>query len=135
MGFKAKRKIYKLKFADEDLAGLEVMARSVSLGQMLDLSSSEGVGKVDRDDAEQTNGMFDLFVSALVSWNLEEEDEDGNAVPVPPTLSGLRAQDTEFAMSLVNAWAEAISSVSAPLAKPSNSGETPPEASLPMEAL
>lgn len=135
MGFKAKRKIYKLKFADEDLAGLEVMARSVSLGQMLDLSSSEGVGKVNKDDAEQTNGMFDLFISALVSWNLEEENPDGSDSPVPATLEGLRAQDTEFAMALVNAWAEAISSVSAPLARPSNSGETPPEASLPMEAL
>lgn len=129
--FKAKRKIYRLKFADEDLAGLEIMARSVSLGQLLELSSSEGVGKVDKADAEQTKGMFELFASSLVSWNLVEEDE----TPVPTTYEGLLTQDTEFVMAIISAWSEAISGVAAPLAAASNSGETSPEVSIPMESM
>jgi hypothetical protein len=135
MGFKAKRKVYKLVFADDDLAGLEILARSVSLGSMLSLSTTTGVGKLDKDDTEQTNGMFELFANALVRWNLEDEDNDGQTVPVPANLDGLMAQDTEFAMAIVTAWSEAISGVSAPLGSGSASGETSPETSIPMETL
>lgn len=135
MGFKAKRKVYKLVFADEELAGLEILARSVSLGAMLSLSTTGGVGKLDKDDTEQTNGMFELFSNALVRWNLEDENEAGETVPVPANLDGLMAQDTEFAMSIVTAWSEAIAGVSAPLGSKSGSGETPPEASIPTETL
>jgi hypothetical protein len=131
MGFTVKRKIYKLIFEDDDLAGLEILARSVSLGQMLAISGEGRVGKVDTEDAEQTQGMFEMFAGALVQWNLEEED----GTPIPVTMEGLQGLDTEFVTAIIEAWTSAIAGVTAPLAKQSTSGGTSQEASIPMETL
>jgi hypothetical protein len=136
VGFKKKTTIYELTFADADLEGLEVRAKSVPSGTLLDLM--DAATKVDvtaksfsGDDMSAIKQLLNGFAKALVSWNLEEED----GTPVPPTLESVHAQEFIFILPIVTAWMDAVAGVSADLGKDSGSGETFPEGSLPMETL
>lgn len=152
MGYKRKRKIYKLTFTgDSELEGLEVMARSLSVGQMLELVKlADSAGMVDArafggplaadpvgaDSAEMSKeavaaveGMIGYFAKALMTWNLE--DEDGKKIPA--TLKGLKDQDTDFVLKIIGEWMTAASGVSADLGKGSTSGPRFPEVSIPMD--
>jgi len=129
VGFIRQRRVYRLNFADDtELAGLEVRARSVPLGEFM---SIVGLADTAEPGSEEMQRLFSGFVAQLVSWNLEAEDGQ----PVPADLEGLYSQDFEFAMQLVLAWIEAIASVPGPLGAASPSGETSPAPSLPMEPL
>ncbi len=136
MGFKKKTTIYELMFADAELEGLEVRAKSVPSGTLLDLM--DAASKVDvtvksfsPGDLLAIKQLLTGFAEALVSWNLEEED----GTPVPPTLESVHAQEITFIMPIVTAWMDAVAGVSSDLGKDSGSGETFPEGSLPMETL
>lgn len=127
MGFKRSAKIYKLVFDDPELEGLEVRARSLSIGEMRRLSANQQ----DADDNTVTE-MLAAFVKALVDWNLE--DEDGN--PVPHTVAALEEfPDNDFVLGMINTWIDAVIGVDAELGKDSPSGEPFPEGSIPMEPL
>jgi len=128
VGFQSKKKAFRLKFADPEMAGLEVTARSLTTGQFLDLQAS----MADKADEGSVRRMIELLASRLESWNLEDEE---TGMPVPATLDGILAQELDFTMAIINAWSEAVAGVSAPLAGGSNSGGTSPELSIPMEAL
>lgn len=133
LGYKVERKVYRLRFESADMAGLVVRARSVPLGQFLDLAGMAGSpadGKLSAESVKDALGLFEGFASALVDWNVE--DDDG---PVPATLDGIRSLDIDFGLAVVMAWLEAIADVSPPLGSSSNVGERFPEASLPMEPL
>ena len=126
MGYRAPRKTFRLVFEDEDRAGLEVRARSASVGRLLEIE--------EKDGAESVRMLFEAFADALEGWNLE--DEDGN--PVPATLAGLMSLDLDFATDLVAAWKEGITGISGPLERKSNGGApspdgAPAELSIPME--
>ena len=117
MGFRHEPKTFSLVFDDPDLEGLEVKARSLSIGELND------------DDIQ----VFESFAKALVSWNLE--DEDGN--PLPPTLEIIQSYpDLGFMSALSNAWLNAVMGVNQELGKGSGSGEPSlVESTLPMEPL
>lgn len=116
MGFKHQAKVYRLVFDDPALNGLEVKARSLSIGEL-------------NDDEVR---VFESFAKALVSWNLE--DEDGN--PLPATLEAIESYpDAEFMTTLVSAWVNAITGVDKDLGKDSTSGKSFPEDTIPMEPL
>jgi len=116
VGFKHQPKIYKIVFDDPDLAGLEVKARGLSIGEL-------------RDD-EITPA--ESFANALVSWNLE--DEEGR--PLPMTLGTLENYpDLNFINTLVEAWLNAVIGVDDELGKDSGSGKPFLEGSIPMEPL
>ena len=131
-GFQAPRKIYRLTFADPDLAGLEVRARSVSTGQFLEISSlAELAGEHGTStDANEVRKLFTAFAGAVVSWNLEDRGH-----PIAPDVEGLYSQDFDFVLNLIMAWLGAIASVPDPLGRASSGGERFPEESLPMESL
>lgn len=141
MGYVREPKTYRLKFADPEMEGLEVRARSLPLGQFMELmtlASSMGDGALSNKDAEQVNTIFRIFSSALVSWNLELPDprgEDYEPIPVPADMDGLYSQDLNFIMQIVRAWMTAIASVDDELGKGLNSSNKSLEASLPMETL
>lgn len=133
MGFKRERKTYRLQFEGE-LQGLVVRARSLPLGKFMELGklldtdaeitpSGEDMGKVDT--------MFHTFADALLSWNLEDDDDN----PVPATAEGLYTQDLEFCTAVITAYMHAVSGVSAPLPQGSPAGEPSLEESIPMESL
>lgn len=130
MGFKVKRKVFRLKFKDSELDGLEVLARSLNTGQFLEMESA----KIERAEGGKvaegaTQRMLELLAGALESWNAEDED----GVPIPATMDGIRSQDLDFSMTIINAWTDAIAGVSAPLPETSSGGQPSLEASIPMD--
>ncbi|MGR6923083.1 hypothetical protein ACU635_53265 [[Actinomadura] parvosata] len=133
MGYKRPTKVYKLVFAeDDDMAGLEVRARSMSTGALLDMAPLLDLKLSASPTAEEMESIAELlekFAQVLVSWNLE--DEDGQ--PVPATLEGLLDQDIDFVIRIIMAWADAISGVPAPLPQTSPDGEPSLAASIPMD--
>ena len=126
MGYQ--RRVYKLVFDDPEMNGLEVTARSVSIGVMrrvMALSDEEGT-------PETLFKMAEEFSKALVSWNLEED-----GVPVPATLEGLEDQDSNFLLEVIGAWTSTIARVddASPLDSDSDSGPLSLAGSIPMETL
>lgn len=120
-----KRKTYKLLF--EEWGGITVRLHSLPLGDFLEL--------VELSDSPKSSPvidkMFDYLIGALIGWDVE--DEDGN--PVPPTMDGLKSQDTDFGIAVVMAWQEAIAGVTGPLEQSSRSGastDSLPDLDLPV---
>lgn len=132
-GYRPNRKVYKLRFEDEDMDGLVVRVRSTSVGSLLVVA---GFITIDPDnlgpqDLAKLHELFAMLASALVEWNVEDDD----GVPVPATLDGIKSQDADFVMVIVRAWFEAISGVPAPLGPPSSGGGPSLAPSIPMEPL
>jgi hypothetical protein len=119
-GFKAPRTVYKLVFDDEDMAGLEVRARGMSISQ----SAEHDAFIRDADIAAS-------FARYLDSWNVTDDDDN----EVPATLDGVRSLEVPFLSRIVAAWRWAGIKVEAPLALPSHDGEHALEESMPMETL
>jgi hypothetical protein len=126
MGFRAKRKVIVLQFAD-DLEGLEVRARSLSMAELLDLGDqiaaleSGGLAALS-----EVRGLINQFAEHLESWNLEDED----GAPIPMTAEAVLGQDPGMVIEMVLAWAEGVVSIrkSDPL-DPSSTDGTPSELS------
>jgi hypothetical protein len=133
MGYVRQRKVYRLRFADEDMAGLVVQARSAPVGQFLGLAKLAELkgGDFRAEDAERIDELFRGFASCLVDWNLEGED----GTPVPATLEGIYTQETDFILQIIFAWIEAIAGVSVPLGPRSSDGGKSLEGSMPMATL
>lgn len=148
MGYQKKTKVYVLKFQDEELEGLVVKAKSVSIGSLLGLidASKLGRGSLNPEDLSKLDGLFDTFASALLEWNLE--NEDGEPVTFDPIkVDGVREtpreakarvlkeQDLDFALDLIMAWLDAIVGVTGPLGQQSSGGNQSPEEPINMETL
>ena len=132
MGFKARKKLYRLTFADDtDLFGLEVVMSSVSMGTLLTLQEMSDRADEVAKDKTQFRDVIEIFAGAMLSWNLEDDFDE----PVPVTVDGILTQDPDFIMAIITAWTKAIAGVADPLGDSSTSGAPSPEASLPMEPI
>lgn len=133
MGYKRPKKVYKLVFADEEFAGLEVRATSIPLGQLMEFEEAFELATKDAPTVaignERATNLFKLFVDVIVDWNLEDESDQ----PVPVSVDGLLSCERDFVIQLVAAWKIAVSGVSRPLEQPSPDGEQFQEQSIPME--
>lgn len=120
MGFTPPTSLFVLDFPEGDeLHGLTVKARSVSVGTFLELarlqdSASEG----GQESLDAVNRLFDAFGGALRSWDLQ--DDDGQDVPAD--ADGLRTLELRHAMSVISAWMGGMSQAPAPLAESSPAG-------------
>lgn len=142
MGYRRKKTVMNLKFEEHD--GLEVRVRALTIDELLEMTrtaqavmGSDGKVKQEMVGTEDLEELFSRFSDALLSWTLEEElviDSD-EWTPVPTTLEGVKSQEVDFVMELIDVWMTAVAGVEAPLPAGSNSGETSQELSLPMEAL
>jgi hypothetical protein len=124
MGFRPKRKIYKLDFTGTDYEGLEVSMRGPTVGEELEietLRSQDGGGRE----------IFKMMTGLLVEWNVEDEAGE----PVPTTFDGVCTQEAVFVMAILNATQQAASGVPDPLPDSSPSGEPSQVVSIPMEPL
>lgn len=133
MGYKRPARVFKLTFEDPEMDGLVVRVRSVKLGKLLGLVRAMDLDteKLTPDNTDLIDDVFKTFAEALVSWNLEDEKDQ----PVPTTVEGVYDQELDFVMAIVDAWVNALTGVSTPLAKSSTGGGNFLEASLPMEVL
>lgn len=142
-GFVRVPKLYKLVFEDYD--GLQVRAKSVPIERFLSLLDlAEMKENPDAATAKKAiNQLLEGFASALHDWNLQECPLGECPGPgcgyhhkdVPADFEGVKTQDTDFMLEVIDAWMTAIAGTPAPLSN-SSSG-TPPSgvASLPMEML
>ena len=135
MGYDRKQhaKVFLLKFEDEEMAGLEVRVRTTSMAGLTAMAKLAGLANgrdISREDIEQLDPLFELFIDCLESWNLEDAGE-----PVPTTKEALLAQDLDFALTVIAAWIEAAAGVSGPLGEKSNAGGLSLAGSIPMETL
>lgn len=130
MGYKRPAKTFHLKFTGE-LEGLEVHVKSITLGEMFELDGLLA-GNDKTPTAEEVSAVFKSFAKALMSWNLEDDNDQ----PVPATLEGIYTQDMEFIMEIIAAWMEAVTGVDGDLGKGSIvGGQSLEELTLPMETL
>lgn len=127
MGFKAKKKLYKLIFADEDMAGLEVTMTSVPMGDLMSLQQLDP--KRAANDPAEFRELLGIFAGAMLSWNLVDDNDQ----PVPITVDAFLKQDIDFIFAIIDAWSTAVAGVSAPLDGGSTDGATALEASMPMD--
>lgn len=132
MGYRKPQTRYRLKFADEDMAGLEVVTRAPTIADLLEIGPMANVIDQATPDLETLRGLLERFCGLLVSWNLEDDD----GAPVQPSADALLGMEMPFLMKILNAWAGAVTSVAPPL--PNGSGSlpaSPADLRIPMEPL
>lgn len=140
MGYRKAPTIYLLSFADPEYEGLEVRLKGVRLGKIRELFGLTQKGDMSVEEMDKLLGIVE---ENLVSWNLEECDDDGEPVlddngdpiPVPCNKEGLNAQEVQFVLDIVDTWLDGMTGVSEDLGKDSGSGETFPVALPEMETL
>jgi hypothetical protein len=149
VGYERPKKVFVLQFGeDSPYQGLEVRARSGSVGALMDmmgLSRLQDIKRLDPESIRDITGLFRMFASKLETWNLEE---DGQPIDfVPQQVDGQREtpaearyrvlmdQDMDFVMDLVFAWIDGMVGTPGPLEKTSKGGGQSEEALIPMEAL
>jgi hypothetical protein len=128
MGFQ--RSTLKLVF-DGDFEGFEVSSRRLSVNDVFDLASLRGVKPTEEDMREKFRALAELLVGILVSWNLE----DANEQPVPLVADEVAKLDYQLVLHIAGTLAEAAVGVSRPLSQPSSDSDTSVEESIPMEPL
>lgn len=108
MGFRIEPTQYRLTFADTRLAGFQVLTKSVSIGEFMDITGLAAgqviTGVTLRDGVLPRDELLEAVAGVLVSWDLE--DDNG---PVKPSYEALRAQEPWVVRALVKAWMEAVS--------------------------
>lgn len=136
------RKTLRLVFDDPELEGLEVRARRLNIGEMLDLTELRNLTGASDATPEVREGLakvFAVLAGVLTSWNLEEPKDpanpDGPTVPVPLTPEALLALDMGLVLAIINAIQDATTAVPVPLGQGSSAGAQSVEASIPMESL
>lgn len=134
MGYKPKRTLYKLNFAETEHSGLEVTTRAVTVDGLLEITglaaAVDGITpeQADAESARRVSELIDRFARILVSWNVVDDDDQ----PVPATREGLGSQDFPFVMAIILAWITEMSQAPPPLPNASTSGAPTLEASIPM---
>ena len=127
MAYVRKKKTYVLEWAEGPLAGLEVRVASLPLGKFLEVvpdlqAVTEGGTELTPEVAARFSDLIDALAGALLGWNIEDEDADGNRVPVPADRDGLLALDQGEIAAILTAWIDAGVKVDAPLGQPSTPG-------------
>ncbi|HEY9657031.1 MAG TPA: hypothetical protein V6C65_01105 [Allocoleopsis sp.] len=154
MAFVRERSVHNIKFGpDHKFAGLEMKTKSASVAYFANLAKLlTKIGQLSKDtgghvEADQEGmAVLDLMVTLfqevlaefstkLVSWNYQEEDDNGEIIDIPPTLEGLKEIDDAFMMELIGEWMEHIGGVNTDLKDNSTSGGISQGLSIPMEAL
>jgi hypothetical protein len=129
MGFQAPA--YKLVWPDgSQWSGLEVRLRGMNIGELEEISklrsevTAEGRSVTD---LEQVMPILDILGGALLSWNLEAEEDH----PIP--ISAFREQDAAMLLAIVSAWTEVVGKIPPPSSPTSPDGKRSEEALIPME--
>lgn len=126
MGFEAPRRTLRLVFEDAEMAGAEVVCRSVSLDEylgFLDLAQIQGF--------EELRETLTRFGDSVVQeWNLTADGK-----PVEASGKGLLSLDTFVSRNIYGAWVKAMSGLPGPLGQRSTNGVPSVVQSAPMETL
>jgi len=105
----------------DDMPGLEVRLRPVSVSQLMDLAGLADEFAAGKATPGQVSELFETFADRLVSWNLDIDDEE-----VPADIKGVRSLDADLFMKMLSGWFAGMTQ--APKSSPA-------EMDLPMEPL
>jgi len=133
-GYVPKRRVFRLRFEDEEYDGLVVKVRSTNVQRLLEfMRFLAGLSDDDltADDVERLAGLFESFAEVLQEWNVQDEAGE----PVPATLEGVYTQDADFVMDIMRVWFQAVTQPPAPLPATSSAGGPSAVPPLPMEPL
>ena len=154
MGFVREAPQYRLNFEGDEFEGLEVMARSLPLGEFFELVTLDSRARTDPSAAQEA---IRRLSEVLVSWNLEDDlgkvpcaysvcrssglDCDrgsqcaSHASPDGPpcTVAGLVGLDLPFMLTIFRAWMTALAGVPKGSLSESSAGGTSLEPSIPMD--
>lgn len=101
-GFEVPVHVFQLEF--EKYEGIEVKARSVQFGKLLEVADQLDAVKGDGvTDFAAVRELVKTFGKSLKSWNLTSEGE-----LIPCDLAGFYSLDFTFAMDILQAWSNAI---------------------------
>jgi len=133
MGYRPKPKQYKLKFADAEFEGLEVIMGSMTVGEWEQMIGPLPDDATAADRAAHADANKALFLDRLVSWNLDGKDGQ----PLPRTVAALNEQDRPFVAAMMAAWQLALLGVDPTSGAGSSNGASdggaPPE--MPQEPI
>jgi len=138
---KGKRRTLTLKFTDPDYEGFVVVVRRMSIDDTFAFNEYElreweakvRRGEVPKDqiDARMAE-MWARLADAIESWNLEDDAEPPN--PVPVSVAAIRAEDPDFFWTIVRAWIMAMMiKVDDDTKAPSSDGKPSEELQMPQE--
>jgi hypothetical protein len=140
---KGKRRTLTLKFADPDYEGFEVVVRRMSIDDTTlfneyDLREWEErvrAGNVPKAEFDARMAeMWSRLADAIESWNLEDDAEPANAIPV--SVAAIRAEDPDFFWTIVRAWILGmLIKVDDDTKAPSSDGKPSEELQMPVESL
>ncbi len=120
-GFRIPPRTARLVFEGTSYEGAEVVVRlNVPIKLFLEVQDL-----IDNDRPLETFRMFGE--SALVSWNLEDDDDKA----IPANGAGMEQVDAKFGNLIVDQWVKAAASIDAPLAEQSDAGQLVEEVSTP----
>lgn len=131
MGYRRERRLFNLKFEDPEYAGLEVLIRTLPVGEFLGLAKLQNALDESNPDFSAVEKLFKVFLEKLIRWNVEDPD---SGEPVPATMAGLNTLELDFVLAIIGAWINSMAGVSPSLGKDSPSGVTFPEVDVPTEA-
>lgn len=106
--YKVTSKTYRLRF--EDRPGLEVVMRSLSVGELLDMADLADAYTNGKATGEQSARLFVLFADRLVSWNIDGDDDK----PVPGTAAGVRSLAADLFLQIFEGWFTAMNQAAQP---------------------
>jgi hypothetical protein len=108
---KGRRRTLTLKFADPDYEGFVVVVRRMSIDDTTlfnEYDLREWEEKVRRDEVTKAEfddhmaAMWARLADAIESWNLEDDADPPN--PIPVSVAAIRAEDPDFFWTIVRAW-------------------------------
>ena len=126
------RNLYVIKWPEgHRLHDLEVKLRGLSFKDLRKVNKMRGIKSEEDLESGALDDVFAVLSKRLVWWSLT--DDDGQPVPTDPDT--LADEDFGMMSDIIATWVKAVTGVdeSGPLDKPSPSGNTFPEESIPME--
>lgn len=125
------RRTFKLEFDDPSFGGLEVRARTKSLGFLVRLQQLMTTNLAAPEHAEELGEFHEKLAEVIISWNLLNDAER----PVETTAEAIGKEEWLLLGQIAKAWIAAVTQPSPPLSPPSSDGDRLAGLDIPMEAL
>lgn len=102
MGYKRQRKTLSLTFEDEP--ELKILARSCTVRKFLWVLRTADQMKAGVLPQEELEEFVDWFAGRIISWNLEDDDDN----PVPVSADYLLDEDIDWTAKVAMGWVSGI---------------------------
>lgn len=142
MGFR--RSILKLTFEDPEFSDLVVRSKRFNVGELLDVAEWGRILGSFRGTKEELKAelkeLYVLLDEKILDWNFEDEDADGNPVPIGKNVDALSKLDEPMLSAILQGIVTGSKAVTGRAAGPLERPAVEPEidsleASIPMTPM